>query len=938
MPTTTENGRGVSETTSTKILQDVGLTVSAASMSEWITGGSIGSRSAVLVFKTAALMRHTRDDDEIDDSPSIASTSSSEKCRFPPVADAKTTSPAINESVKRLVAPHFDIHRKSCVKASVSMSSSSENSISSACEDPSDLEADIVKAEKSNAKKINRTKIVSTKSGFSPGGEGEHELKADSPADSEHTVDDTDDEMPAAMLKMTYKFTNTETKLLKRILSSHGLREAKEYQKFNLLWTGLHMKPDILRSLLPYQRVNHFPRSYELTRKDRLYKNIEKMQQLRGMKHFDIVPISFMLPLEYRDLQHAHRSGHKGPWIVKPAASSRGRGIYLVNTPEQIPSDDQVIVSKYISDPLCIDEHKCDVRLYVVVTSFDPLVIYLYEEGLVRLATVKYDKTAENLWNPCMHLCNYSINKYHSDYIKATESDEDVGHKWTFSALLRHLKNQGNDTTSLMQAIEDVIIKSIFACSQSIISACKMFVPYQNNCFELYGFDILIDNTLRPWLLEVNLSPSLGIDTPLDTKVKSAMLTDLLTLIGVPAQSPQATRTDGKGMRFKSSGSSVPASSRRSYAEMKGTTASGASKRLSMGLSAEESRVLKNVKAQNARRGGFIRIFPTQDSMQRYGMFLDQSTGIPMSIVNGISMAPVLTNHNFNMMVHTQLYGGSLTDENDVDERIKQYERTLVTANVDLIFKSIPVKSHHQAQQLRKQLQKAMEGGNELTLLQARKIFSLFLECVLKRLSTQDQKAHHSDPKNQHEKFILKFITRSDLTIKPPSFMRNPNTNKIQAKDRIAIVAKLLGDYLEAFDRDTELCVDNYSYYGLIPSSLYDKFIAQASEADLEFILTLHVNLTQNLSFLSNRCTSQSNMPNVPPIPTGANGFLKALPSMIPNISTRDLAHIDNYYRSLCPISSSIERDISYDSLEKITTNRMNNASLQPMKKRTSVA
>lgn len=55
------------------------------------------------------------------------------------------------------------------------------------------------------------------------------------------------------------------------------------------------------------------------------------MQQLRGIKHFDIVPISFMLPLEYRDLVHAHRSGHKGPWIVKPAASSRGRGIYLVN-------------------------------------------------------------------------------------------------------------------------------------------------------------------------------------------------------------------------------------------------------------------------------------------------------------------------------------------------------------------------------------------------------------------------------------------------------------------------------------------------------------------------------------------------------------------------------------------------------------------------------
>lgn len=50
------------------------------------------------------------------------------------------------------------------------------------------------------------------------------------------------------------------------------------------------------------------------------------------MKHFDIVPLSFMLPLEYRNLVSAHRSGQKGPWIVKPAASSRGRGIYLVNS------------------------------------------------------------------------------------------------------------------------------------------------------------------------------------------------------------------------------------------------------------------------------------------------------------------------------------------------------------------------------------------------------------------------------------------------------------------------------------------------------------------------------------------------------------------------------------------------------------------------------
>lgn len=252
---------------STKILQEYGLSLNAASTSEWVTGGPIGSRSAVLVFKTSALARPVRDDeDEDSDEAHQPSTSSGEKCRFPPVIDATKNTSSGHDSTaiaKRLIAPHFDIHRKSPIKPCVSVSSSSENSISSACEDPSDLEADIVKAEKSTSveKLSNRTNTI--KSRFSSAEDGETELKAESPVNDNDPNDDADasfDEMPATLMKMTYRFTNTETKLLKRILFSHGLKEAKEYQKFNLLWTGLHMKPDILRSLLPYQRVNHFPR------------------------------------------------------------------------------------------------------------------------------------------------------------------------------------------------------------------------------------------------------------------------------------------------------------------------------------------------------------------------------------------------------------------------------------------------------------------------------------------------------------------------------------------------------------------------------------------------------------------------------------------------------------------------------------------------------
>ncbi len=49
-----------------------------------------------------------------------------------------------------------------------------------------------------------------------------------------------------------------------------------------------------------------------------------------------------------------------------------------------MPLEEPMVVAKYIDNPLLINGHKSDLRLYVLVTSYDPLIIYLYEEGLVR--------------------------------------------------------------------------------------------------------------------------------------------------------------------------------------------------------------------------------------------------------------------------------------------------------------------------------------------------------------------------------------------------------------------------------------------------------------------------------------------------------------------------------------------------------------------------
>ena len=75
---------------------------------------------------------------------------------------------------------------------------------------------------------------------------------------------------------------------------------------------------------------------------------------------------------------------------MKPTASSRGRGIYIVNSLRDVVKNEACVISRYLDNPLLIQGHKFDLRLYVVVTCYDPLRVYIYREGLVRFASEKY--------------------------------------------------------------------------------------------------------------------------------------------------------------------------------------------------------------------------------------------------------------------------------------------------------------------------------------------------------------------------------------------------------------------------------------------------------------------------------------------------------------------------------------------------------------------
>jgi tubulin polyglutamylase TTLL5 len=194
----------------------------------------------------------------------------------------------------------------------------------------------------------------------------------------------------------------------------------------------------------------------------------------------------------------------------------------------------KAIVSRYIPNPLLIHGYKFDLRLYVVVTSWNPLRIYFYNEGLARFATEKYSLSENTVQDVFMHLTNYAVNKKNTKFVKNKTGDEELSaSKWSLTALKKFLAKDGVNVDRLMNNIKDLLVKTFISVDPHVSRVVADNVQYRGNCFELFGFDVLIDTDLNPWLIEVNLSPSLGCDSPLDLRIKSGLLADMYNMVGV---------------------------------------------------------------------------------------------------------------------------------------------------------------------------------------------------------------------------------------------------------------------------------------------------------------------------------------------------------------------------------------------------------------------
>uniref|UniRef100_A0A2A4K4M1 Tubulin polyglutamylase TTLL4-like n=1 Tax=Heliothis virescens TaxID=7102 RepID=A0A2A4K4M1_HELVI len=342
---------------------------------------------------------------------------------------------------------------------------------------------------------------------------------------------------------LKWKLTAITPIVVKKTLTNSGFRLVKSEcdtaecpQEETIEWIGIwgkHMKSIMFRAIKDGQKMNHFPGTFQIGRKDRLWRNLQKLVSKYGINEFGIMPKTYVLPHDLKLLKHDWEkyAANNERWIIKPPASARGTGIKVVSKWTQIPKKRPVVVQRYVSKPYLINGNKFDLRLYVLVTSVHPLRIYLYKDGLARFASVKYNDELAYLNDRYMHLTNYSINRLSKNYTPNEDFAACEGHKWTLQTLLQYLKSEKRvDIDNLWEAMKDLVIKTIISGEASISSLTKANITSRYNCYELFGIDVLLDEDLKPWLLEVNISPSLHSASPLDIHVKGPLVSTVLNI------------------------------------------------------------------------------------------------------------------------------------------------------------------------------------------------------------------------------------------------------------------------------------------------------------------------------------------------------------------------------------------------------------------------
>ena len=130
------------------------------------------------------------------------------------------------------------------------------------------------------------------------------------------------------------------------------------------------------QSLKTDHYINHFPGTNFMTSKVFMAK-LEK----------DFIPKAFSFPQDNDAFQKYIEENPKAAFVQK---SNAHRGVEIKRPEEMVLGQKDHFVQEFISDSLLVDGYKFDIGLYVLITSFDPFRLYVYDDVLLRLAQLLY--------------------------------------------------------------------------------------------------------------------------------------------------------------------------------------------------------------------------------------------------------------------------------------------------------------------------------------------------------------------------------------------------------------------------------------------------------------------------------------------------------------------------------------------------------------------
>ena len=303
--------------------------------------------------------------------------------------------------------------------------------------------------------------------------------------------------------------------------------------KNDIFWCDTNVNVNFCLQMKNYQFVNHFPGTGCISRKVDLSKNFFQIQK-HFPEQYNFHPKSFVMPTEKLLLKHYLEKAppDKRTFLIKPDLGSQGKGIYLIQDPESAVNITELAIAQECIPPYLIDGLKFDFRVYALITSIDPLRVYIYKDGLARFCTEPYEEpNSKNLGESYKFLTNYAVNKTNT---KFEQFHDGQGHKRSITCVLRQMLRNGVDIDKLWAEIERIVLLTIIIGQPIISHYYHSSIKTQDGrsrCFEILGFDIIVDKDLKPWVLEVNHSPSLACESDFDAQIKEDLISETLKIM-----------------------------------------------------------------------------------------------------------------------------------------------------------------------------------------------------------------------------------------------------------------------------------------------------------------------------------------------------------------------------------------------------------------------